>query len=83
MAAIDELSAANKAHFDSIAHQYDDHNYAVKRAEKLATYCTPEECLYIMPNHERPTGLLQQYESSTISTRTQLPLWSTLVAQVR
>jgi uncharacterized protein YdcH (DUF465 family) len=35
MAAVDNLSAANKSHFDSIAHQYDDNDQGVKRAEKL------------------------------------------------
>jgi hypothetical protein len=36
MATVDNHSAANKSHFDSIAHQYDDNHSAVKRAEKFA-----------------------------------------------
>jgi len=36
MTAVDDYSTANKIHFNSIAHQYDDNDHAVKRAEKFA-----------------------------------------------
>lgn len=74
---VNNHSVANKAHFESIAHKYDDNDYAIKRAEKFDL-----PVIMIIPGNERPTDLPQQSGRSTISMRTQLLSWSTPAEQV-